>query len=89
MPQDFGFGPDRLAHGGIIFALVRESLRNAKETCGSQESFEKLCTKLRPHIQKNKTRFADPILVEKQVAAASYYLADEGRMLKVVNSFGI
>ena len=55
----------------------------------SQESFELLCTELRPYIQKNKTRFQDPISVEKQVAATLYYLADESRMRKVVNSFGI
>ena len=49
-----------------------------------QENFEKLCTKLRPYIQKNKG-FQDPISVEKQVAAA-YYLADECKMRKVANS---
>ena len=53
-----------------------------------QEIFEKLCIKLRPSIQKNKG-FRDPVSVEKQVAAALYYLADEGRMRKVANSFGI
>ena len=42
-----------------------------------QEIFEKLCIKLRPSIQKNK-RFRDPVSVEKQVAAALYYLVDEG-----------
>ena len=56
--------------------------------CTSQESFEKLCTELRPYIQKNKTRFRDPISVEKQVATTLYYLADEDRMRKVANSFG-
>ena len=55
----------------------------------SQKSFEKLCTELRPYIQKNKTRFRDPISVAKQVAATLYYLADEGRMQTVVDSFGI
>ena len=53
-----------------------------------RESFEKLCPKLRRYIQKSKG-FRDPISVEKQVAAALYYLADEGRMRKVANSFGI
>ena len=55
----------------------------------SQESFEKLCTVLRPYIQKNKTRFRDPISVEKQVAATLYYLVDEGKKRKVANSFVI
>ena len=53
-----------------------------------QEIFEKLCIKLRPSIQKNKG-FRDPVSVEKKVAAALYCLADEGRMRKVGNSFGI
>ena len=44
-----------------------------------QESFEKLCNKLKPYIQKNKG-LQDPISVEKQVAATLYYLADEGRV---------
>ena len=53
-----------------------------------QEIFEKLCIKLRPSIQKNKG-FRDPVSVEKQVVAALYYLADEGRMRIVANSYGI
>ena len=53
-----------------------------------QEIFEKLCISLRTSIQKNKG-FRDPVSVEKQVAAALYYLADEGRMRKVANSVGI
>ena len=53
-----------------------------------QEIFEKLCIKLRPSIQKNKG-FRDRVSVEKQVAAALYYLAYEGRVRKVANSFGI
>ena len=55
----------------------------------SQLSFEKLYTELRPYIQKSKTRFRDPISVEKQVAAILYYFAYKGRMRKVANSFGI
>ena len=53
-----------------------------------QENFEKLCTKVRPYIQKNK-RFREDFSVEKQVATGLHYLADEGRMRKVANSFGI
>ena len=44
------------------------------------EIFEKLCTEMRPYIQKNKSRLRDPISVEKQMAARLYYLVDEGRM---------
>ena len=55
IPRDFGFHLDRLAHGGIIFAPVRKSLRTRKKNfLMHQESFEKLCAKLRPYIQKNK-----------------------------------
>ena len=54
----------------------------------ARESFEKLYTKLRPYIQENKG-FQDPISVAKQLTAALYYLADESRMRKVANSFGI
>ena len=40
------------------------------------------------YIQKNKG-FRDPIPKAKQVGAAIYYLAHEGRMRKVAYSFGI
>ena len=55
----------------------------------SQETFEKYCGELQPYIQKISTRFRDPVSVEKQVTATLYYLADEGRMHKVSNVFGI
>ena len=55
----------------------------------SQESFEKLCTELRPYYQNNKTRFRHPISVNKQVVSTLYCLTDEGRMRKETNSFGI
>ena len=35
IPRDFGFDLDRLAHGGIIIASVRKSLRNGKKTSAS------------------------------------------------------
>ena len=52
--RDFRFDLDRLAHGGTIFAPARKSLRNEKKFRMPQDSFEKLCTRLRPYIQKNK-----------------------------------
>ena len=55
----------------------------------SQKSFHKLCTELRPYLEKQSTRFRDPVSVEKQVASTLYYLADEGRLRKVSNVFGI
>ena len=74
---------DNFCAGQKVSEEWKENLRM------SQESFEKLCTGLRPCIQKNKNRFRDPISVEKQVSATLYYFADEGRMRKVANSFGI
>ena len=53
-----------------------------------QDSFEELCIKLKPYIQKKKG-FRDPISVAKQVATTLYYLADKGKMRKVANSFSI
>ena len=55
----------------------------------SQESFEKLLGKLRPYIQKDSTRFRDPVSVKKQVALNLHCSADEGRTCKVSNVFGI
>ena len=49
----------------------------------SEASFYMLCEDLRlPKLSK-------PVSVETQVAATLYYLADEGRMRKVSNSFGL
>ena len=55
----------------------------------TKESFFALCDELRPFIMKNTTQFRKPVSVEKQVAVTLYYLADEGRMRKIANSFGI
>ena len=79
IPQDFRFDLDRLAHGGIISVPVKVSEEWKENFCMPQESFEKLCSKVRPYIQKNKG-FRDPMSMEKQVAAALYYFANEGRM---------
>ena len=71
------------------FCAIQKVSEEWKENfCMSQEIFKKLCTKLRPYIQKNKG-FQDPSSVEKQVAATLFYFADEGRMRKVENSFGV
>ena len=59
-----------------------------KNFCTPQECFEKLFTDSRPYIQNSKG-FQYPISVEKQVTATLYYLADEGRLRKMANSFGI
>ena len=48
-----------------------------------------LCEELRPYLTKQTTKLRKPVSVETQVAATLYYLADEGRMRKVSNSFGL
>ena len=53
--EDFGFDLKRLAHGGGNFCTGQKVYGKWKESfCMPQESFEKLNTKLRPYIQKNK-----------------------------------
>ena len=55
----------------------------------SKPNFMKLCNLLRPYIEKETTRFRKPLTVQTQVAITLYYIADEGRMQKVANAFGI
>ena len=54
-----------------------------------EASFYMLCEELRPYLTKQTTKLRKPASVETQVAATLYYLADEGRMRKVSNSFGL
>ena len=49
----------------------------------------KLCNQLRLYIEKETTRFRKPLSVEIHVAITLYYIADEGRMQKMANAFGI
>ena len=55
----------------------------------SEASFYMLCEELRPYLTKQTTKLRKPVSVETQVAATLYYLADEGRMRKVSNPFGL
>ena len=55
----------------------------------SEASFYMLCEELRPYLTKQTTKLRKPVSVETQVAVTLYYLADEGRMRKVSNSFGL
>ena len=54
-----------------------------------KENFLKLCSELRPFIEKQVTNMREPVEVERQVAATLYYLSDEGRLRKTANSFGL
>ena len=55
----------------------------------SEASFYMLCEELRPYLTKQTTKLRKPVSVETQVAVTLYYLADEGRMRKISNSFGL
>ena len=48
-----------------------------------------LCEELRPYLTKQTTKLGKPVSVETQVAVTLYYLAGEGRIRKVSNSFGL
>ena len=54
-----------------------------------EASFYMLCEELRPYLTKQTTKLRKPVSVETQVAVTLYYLADEGRMRKISNSFGL
>ena len=54
-----------------------------------KNNFFKLCDELRPFLEKKSTSMRHSISVEKQVAVTLYYLADEGRLRKAANAFGI
>ena len=54
-----------------------------------RDTFFKLCSELRPFIERQTTNMRQPIDVEKQVAVTLYYLSDEGRSRKTANAFGI
>ena len=55
----------------------------------SRCTFYALCEQLGPHIERLTTRMWEPVEVDWQVAISLYYLADEGRMRKTANSFGV
>ena len=55
----------------------------------SRATFLSLCEQVRPYIERQTTIMRQPIEVERQVAATLYYLADEGRIRKTANAFGM
>ncbi|XP_046858179.1 protein ANTAGONIST OF LIKE HETEROCHROMATIN PROTEIN 1-like [Xenia sp. Carnegie-2017] len=69
--------------GAVVGHEWRENFRM------SQDNFMKLCNKIRIPLQKKVTNMRVPTSVEKQVAMTLYYLADEGRLRKVANAFGV
>ena len=56
--------------------------------CMQRDAFFKLCSELRPYIERKITNMRQPIDVEKQVAVTLYFLSDEGRLRKTANAFG-
>ena len=74
-PKDFVIEARRTS-SWLTFAPLSKSIRNEKENFRISENFfEKLSTKFRPYIQKNKIRFWNSTSVEKQVAATYYLVA--------------
>ena len=55
----------------------------------AKTNFFKLCDELRPFLERKVTNMRMPVAVEKQVAVTLYYIADEGRLRKVANAFGL
>lgn len=55
----------------------------------SRASLLSLSELLRPHIEGQSTVMRSPVSVVKKVACTLYYLADEGRLRKTVNAFGL
>ena len=49
----------------------------------SRATFFLLCDMLKPHVEHQSTRIRSLVEVERQVALALYYLADEERMRKL------
>ena len=74
---------DNFTNGYVVQEEWKENFRMSKE------NFSKLCDQVRPYLEKRVTNMRAPISVEKQVAVTLYYLADEGRYLKVANAFAI
>ena len=54
-----------------------------------RDTFYKICSELRPYIDRQITNMRQPIDVEKQAAVTLYYLSDEGCLRKIANAFGI
>lgn len=52
-------------------------------------NFYHLCEELNPYIRRQSTTMRQCIDVPRQVALTLYYLADEGRMRKTANAFGL
>ena len=55
----------------------------------SEASFYMLYEVLRPHLTKQTSKTWKPVSAETQVAVTLYYLAEEDRMRKVSDSFGL
>ena len=74
---------DNFEHEVVVAEEWRENFRM------SRTSLLKLSDLLRPHIEGQTTVMRSPVSVVKKVACTLYYLADEGRLRKTANAFGI
>lgn len=66
--------------------MVDEELRENFRI--SKNHFVKFCSEIRPFLLKKMTNTRKPVSVEKQVAVALNFLADEGRFCQVANALG-
>ena len=74
---------DNFLSGAVVEAEWKNNFRMTRR------SFSKLCEHLGPIIEKQSTPMRSSVDVNKQVALTLYYLADEGRLRKTANAFGL
>lgn len=55
----------------------------------SRDALFALSEELRPYIEGETTKMRAPVGVLKKVALTLYFLADEGRLRKTANAFGL
>ena len=55
----------------------------------SKETFEIICNELRPHLQRQETRFRHPVTVEVRVAVTIWRLATNVEFRTIAALFGL
>ena len=82
-PPQFWKKPGRTSAWWAKFqkdTVIPDELRET--FCMSKDTFTKLCTQLRPFIEKTIAKMCVPISVQTHVVVTLYYLSDEGRCRK-------
>ena len=89
-PRRFWIKPGRTQAWWVSFVNNLAPPEEWKENFRmSRATFLSLCQTMKPHIERQNTHMRHPVEVERQVALTLYYLADEGRMKKTANAFGL